>query len=160
VYLFAPATSWIACARSDYSLHAHSHTLLELGQVYNQLSAPFGQLAASALTVSTYALESDSAGDVTDANLESRIALWTAERDSVTAQIQSMLEGAEFSGQALNEQEAKQLIDQGRTEKGRRCPGRPRWHEPGPSEHPHPLKLPDNPLWVVLDYRWYSINVE
>jgi hypothetical protein len=95
------------------SLHAHSDTLLKLGQVYKQLSAPFGQLAASALTVSTYAIGSDSEGDVTYANLENRIASWTAQRDSVSAQIQSMLEAAEFKGHAISEQEAKQLINQG-----------------------------------------------
>ncbi len=101
------------------SLHAHSDTLRNLGQVYKQLSAPFGQLAASALTVSTYALESDSAGDVTYANLEAQIGLWTAQRDSLTAQIQSMLDGAEFRGQAIDEQEAKELINQGEALLGR-----------------------------------------
>jgi hypothetical protein len=95
------------------SLHAHSDTLLKLGHIYKQISAPFGQLAARALTVSTYALESDSAGDVTYANLEGLIGLWTAQRDGLAAQIQSMLEAAEFNEQAINEQEAKQLINQG-----------------------------------------------
>jgi hypothetical protein len=47
------------------SLHVHSDTLLKVEQIYNQINAPFGQLAAAALTVSTYALESDSFGDLT-----------------------------------------------------------------------------------------------
>lgn len=95
------------------SLHAHSDTLLKLGQIYKQINAPFGQLAASTLTVSTYALQSDTAGDATYTNLENQIASWTAQRDNLTAQIQSILEGAEFNGEAINEQEAKRLIDRG-----------------------------------------------
>jgi hypothetical protein len=92
------------------SVHAHSDTLLKLGQIYKQINAPFGQLAASTLTVSTYAIESDSAGDVTYTNLEDQIASWTTQRDDLAAQIQAMLQGAEFKGEAINEQEAKQLI--------------------------------------------------
>jgi hypothetical protein len=94
------------------SLHAHSDTLLKLGQLYKQITAPFGQLAASALTVSTYALESDSAGDVTYANLERQIASWTQQRDGLSAQIQSMLEAAVSDGQTINEQKATLLINQ------------------------------------------------
>jgi hypothetical protein len=95
------------------SLHAHSDTLLKLGQIYKQINAPFGELAAKTLKVSTYAIESDTAGDATYKNLENQIASWTAQRDDLTAQIQSMLEGAEFHGKAIDEQEANQLISKG-----------------------------------------------
>ena len=95
------------------SLHAHSNTLLQLGQIYKQINAPFGELAESTLTVSTYALESNSSGDATYTNLESLIASWTTERDGLTAQIKSMLEGAEFNGQAIDEQQAKKIISGG-----------------------------------------------
>jgi hypothetical protein len=96
------------------SLRAHSHTLNELGQIYKQINAPFGQLAKSALTVSTYALESNSTEDVTYKNLEGQIASWTAQRDSLTAQIQSLLEGAEFNGAAFDEEQAERITDEGR----------------------------------------------
>ena len=92
------------------TLHAHSHTLLELGQIYKQINAPFGSLAESTLTVSTYAIESTSQGDTIYTNLENRIASWTAQRDPLAAQIKSLLEQAQFSGLAINEQQAKQLI--------------------------------------------------
>jgi hypothetical protein len=92
------------------ALHAHSHTLLELGQIYKQINAPFGSLAQSTLTVSTYAIESTSQGDTIYTNLENRIASWTAQRDPLAAQIKSLLEQAQFSGLAINEQQAKQLI--------------------------------------------------
>jgi hypothetical protein len=90
----------------------HSVTLLQLGQIYKQINAPFGQLAASTLAVSTYALQSDSVGDMTYTRLENRIASWTVERDELVAQIQSMLQGAEFQGQAINDQQAQQIISQ------------------------------------------------
>ncbi|MGO9055796.1 MAG: hypothetical protein ACLQU2_00175 [Candidatus Binataceae bacterium] len=95
------------------SLHAHSATLLKLGQIYKQLDAPFGELAQSALTVSTYAIASTSTNDRTYANLESQIASWTTQRDGLAAQIKSMLEGAEFNGRSIDEQQARQIIRQG-----------------------------------------------
>jgi hypothetical protein len=42
------------------SLHDNYDTLLQLGQIYKQINAPFGDLAKSTLTVSTYALSADS----------------------------------------------------------------------------------------------------
>jgi hypothetical protein len=92
------------------SLHAHSHTLLELGQIYKQINAPFGSLAQSTLTVSTYAIESTSQGDAIYTSLENRIASWTTQRDALAAQIKQLLSQAQFSGLAINEQQAKQLI--------------------------------------------------
>src|SRR6202035_5029645 len=83
-------------ALSD-SLHNHSHTLLELGEVYKQINAPFGSLAKSTLTVSTYAIESTSQGDTIYTNLENRIASWTAQRDALAAKIKGLLEQAQFS---------------------------------------------------------------
>ena len=83
------------------------------GRSYKQIDAPFGELAQSTLIVSTYALESNSMGDATYTDLENQIASWTPERDGLTAQIKSMLEGAEFNGEHINEQQAKQIIDEG-----------------------------------------------
>jgi len=92
------------------SVHAHAETLLRLGQIYKQINAPFGALAQSTLTVSNFAIQSNSDGDAVYNNLESKIASWTTQRDAVAAQIKAMLEGAEFSGLAINEQQAKQII--------------------------------------------------
>jgi len=92
------------------TLHAHSHTLLELGQIYKQINAPFGSLAQSTLTVSTYAIESTSQGDAIYSSLENRIASWTTQRNSLATQIKQLLSQAQFSGLAINEQQAKQLI--------------------------------------------------
>jgi hypothetical protein len=95
------------------SLHAHSDTLLELGQVYKQINAPFGELSKSTLAVSTYAITSTSTGDAVYHNLENQISQWTLERDGLAAQIKSMLEGAEFSGQPIDEKVASEIIAQG-----------------------------------------------
>jgi hypothetical protein len=95
------------------SLHANSETLLELGQIYKQINAPFGQLAESMFTVSTFALQSNSTNDTLYTQLEDQISSWTAQRDSIASQIKEMLEAAEFDGQSINEQEAKALIAQG-----------------------------------------------
>jgi hypothetical protein len=94
------------------SLHAHKDTLLALGQVYKQINAPFGDLSKSALAVSTYAITSTSTGDVVYNNLENQIEAWTAERNGLTAQIKSMLEGAEFSGEPVDEKVAWDIINE------------------------------------------------
>jgi hypothetical protein len=93
-------------------LHAHRETLLRLGQAYKEINAPFGQLAMSTLAISTHALQSTSTNDSTYTQLEAQIAAWTAQRDNIASQMQAMLEGAEFSGQAIDEQQAKSLISQ------------------------------------------------
>jgi hypothetical protein len=97
------------------SVHAHTETLLRLGQVYKQINAPFGALAQSTLAVSNFAIQSTSDSDVVYNNLESKIASWTTQRDALAAQIKTMLEGAEFGGLAINEQQAKQLISASQT---------------------------------------------
>ena len=95
------------------SLHAHSDTLLELGQIYKEINAPFGKLAESTLAVSTYAITSDSTGDAVYNNLENQISQWTLERDGLAAQIKAMLEGAEFNGTPIDERVAAKLINEG-----------------------------------------------
>jgi hypothetical protein len=97
---------------SHYS-HSHSHNLRELGQVYKQLNAPFGLLAKSTLTVSTYAIESTSPGDKIYTKLEKRIASWTTRRDALAGQIKQLLAQAEFSGLTIHEDQTEQLIESG-----------------------------------------------
>jgi hypothetical protein len=96
------------------SLRDHSETLRELGQVYKQINAPFGDLAKNTLKVSTFAITSNSDGDLTYTNLENKIAAWTTERDSLTALIKPMLENAEFNGQAIDTHLARRIIRDGR----------------------------------------------
>jgi hypothetical protein len=95
------------------SLRAHSDTLLQLGQIYKKINAPFGELSENTLKLSTYAITSTSAGDVVYNNLENIITNWTLERDGLAAQIKAMLEAAEFNGIPINEKVANDLIVEG-----------------------------------------------
>jgi len=70
------------------------------------------------INVSNYALQSTSEGDAVYTCLESKIASWTNQRDALAAQMKSLLEGAQFSGLAINEQQTNQLIDSSQTPLG------------------------------------------
>lgn len=109
------------------SLKAHAEALLRLGQVYKQINAPFGQLSEDALKVSTFAITSNSNGDVVYSNLEDRIADWTVERDALAGQIKQILEDAEFNGQPLDELQAQLLVwlSEGLLERANACAADP-----------------------------------
>ena len=98
------------------TLVAHRETLRRLGEVYKQLNAPFGEFGMSALVASTKAVKSGSASDdSTYTSLESSIASLTDERNTLAGKIRAALDGAAFSNEALNEQQAKQYIDDARS---------------------------------------------
>jgi len=95
------------------SLRAQHETLQELGEVYKQLNAPFGQFAKDTLIASTQAIKSGSATDDSMyTQVEAAIEQLTTQRAGVAAQMRAMLDGAAFKGQAINEQQAKKLIQQ------------------------------------------------
>jgi outer membrane murein-binding lipoprotein Lpp len=95
------------------TLRAHRETLRRLGEVYKQLNAPFGAFSSSLLIASTRAVKSGSAtDDATYANLESTISGLTNERDALAKQIRAALDDAAFANEALNEQQAKDYIDE------------------------------------------------
>jgi hypothetical protein len=95
------------------SLRAHRATLLRLAQVFKQINAPVGQLGLASLRVSTAAIESSASGDSTYAQLESQLQSITSQRNTLAGQMLAMLAGATFNGQAIDEQQAKSLIDRG-----------------------------------------------
>src|SRR6266568_4396221 len=91
-----------------------SSSFVALSQIYKQLDACVGQFGLKTLSVSTNALESGSSSDdSTYTNLENQLASFGSQRDALAAQMISLLEGAEFNGQTINEQQAEQLISQG-----------------------------------------------
>jgi hypothetical protein len=95
------------------TLRAHRETLLRLGDAYKQLTASFGEFAMQTLIASTKALASGSAADDAKYTLvEHQISDLTDARNTLMAQIRTGLNDAEFSGQALNEQQAKDWISQ------------------------------------------------
>ena len=87
--------------------------LLQMAQAYKQIDAPVGRLGLASLAVSTRALASDSPTDATYANLEDQLISINAQRDSLAAQMITVLEGAEFNNQPIDKNQVKQLIDQG-----------------------------------------------
>jgi hypothetical protein len=75
-----------------------------------QINAPFGQLAVNSLSISTAALASNTPNDREYTVLEGKISNWRARRDGLANVMKAILEAAAFQDQALDEQQAKQLI--------------------------------------------------
>jgi hypothetical protein len=86
--------------------------LLQLGRVYKQINAPFGQVGKDSLKVSTVALASNSPNDATYTNLENAIGSWRARRDVLVSQIKAVLQAA-AGGQSIDDNLVQQLISQG-----------------------------------------------
>ena len=95
------------------TLRAHRETLLRLGAIYEQMNAPFGQFGLDSLKASTSALKSGSASDDSRyASIETSIENLTAQRNALATKIRAGLNAAAFDDQALNEEQAKDWIDQ------------------------------------------------
>ena len=92
------------------SLIAHRETLRRLGDVYEQVNAPFGEFGLDTLTASTNAIRSTDESHYGD--VENQILSLTAQRDALAAQIRAALNAAAFDGRPLNELQAKAWIDQ------------------------------------------------
>jgi hypothetical protein len=92
------------------SLRAHRATLERLATSYKQINAPLGQFGHDVIEISDAAVRS------TDASryqaLEDQIQHLADERDRIAGDMRGLLEQATFGGGAVNEQQAKALIDQ------------------------------------------------
>jgi hypothetical protein len=74
----------------------------QLGQLYEQLNAPFGQFGSDTLTASTNGIESNIRFDSAYHNIEAAIQILTGQRNALAGQIHAALQAAEFSGQPVN----------------------------------------------------------
>jgi len=83
-----------------------------LAQVYKQLNASFGAFDMDILKASTKALASNDEGDATYTAIEGQIQSLTAQRDALADQIKGALSDAAFNGQALNDQQAQNFMNQ------------------------------------------------
>ncbi len=109
--LFEDLNGWAI----PHSILMNRGLVMQLAQVYKQINAPVGQLGLATLKVSTTALESGSASDdSTYTTLENQLSSITTQRDSIAAKMITLLENAEFNGQPISQQLAKQLISQGK----------------------------------------------
>ena len=82
--------------------------------MYKQINASFGQFSMNTLCASTGALASNTAGDTTYANTETALQSLGSQRDALANEIRAALWNAEFNGQKIDEQQAKDWIEQGR----------------------------------------------
>ncbi|MGO9403414.1 MAG: hypothetical protein ACLPVW_08080 [Terriglobales bacterium] len=81
-----------------------------LASAYKQITAPVGAFGQGTLHVSTVALASGSTSDDSKyTSYENKLTKLTAERDALVAQIEPLLDGAEFHGVALDPRTALKL---------------------------------------------------
>ncbi len=92
-----------------------SSSFSSLAGMYKQLNASFGQFSMDILTASTKALASNDPGDETYTSIEGQIQNLTDQRSSLTSQMMTLLNGAEFNGQVIDSAQAQQLIAQGQS---------------------------------------------
>jgi hypothetical protein len=93
------------------TLQTHREALRQLGEVYKQLNAPFGQFGMDTLAISTRAIKSGSSNDdSTYTALESKLKAFTHQRDELAEQMRSMLEEAAFGAQEIEKAQALALI--------------------------------------------------
>jgi hypothetical protein len=92
-------------------LNGKFDTLLQLGRLYKQINAPFGQLGLTSLKVSTAALASNTPFDATYTTLENKLAAWRSQRDALAAQMKAVIDGA-FYKVSVNDDKAEALIEE------------------------------------------------
>ena len=96
--------------------HGHDPDLTELGSIYKQINAPFGQLSFDVLHASTMALSSGSAtDDSTYTAVSDRIAALTADRDALAGEMRHMLNEAAFGGVQPDQDDVDALTFEGKT---------------------------------------------
>jgi arylsulfatase A-like enzyme len=90
-----------------------SDNFVALARALKQITAPVGPLGLASLHASTVALESGNAGDDSKyTSIETQLASYTAQRDTLVAQILPLLEAAELDGTPIPDNVARNLIRQ------------------------------------------------
>jgi hypothetical protein len=87
--------------------------LQQLGAAYKQLDAPFGRLSLASLKVSTAGMQTGSSTeDSAYTALDARLGAWLGRRDALANEISAVINGAQFSGTAVNVHHAMDLTAQ------------------------------------------------
>ncbi len=95
------------------SLRTNGSTVVRLGTIYKKINAPYGQFSLDMVTASTHALNSGSdSDDSTYTSIEGKITTLTSRRDTLAAQMKTLLDGAEFKGLPISSAQANPLISQ------------------------------------------------
>ena len=90
------------------TLRQHHGTFRRLVENYKAINAPLGQLGMQTLRETTAAIESD---DATYKAFAERLSDFTGRRNAIASRMIRMIENAEFGGDPLDENAAKQAID-------------------------------------------------
>jgi hypothetical protein len=91
------------------TLRAHRATLERLAASYKEINAPLGRFGHDVIEISDAAVRSTDESSYEA--LESAIQDLAEERDGIAAEMRTLLEQATFGGGAIDEQQAKALID-------------------------------------------------
>jgi hypothetical protein len=87
---------------------------LKVARMYKQIDASVGEFGQATLAASTRGIESGSSTDDSAyASMENQLGSLTSRRDALAARMIGLLEGAEFGGQPISEQQAQSLVAQG-----------------------------------------------
>jgi hypothetical protein len=91
------------------SVQANRGVVAQLAEAYKQINAPLGKLGRKSLTLSTKGVAGT---DAQHASIDQQINNLKSQRDGIAQQMLAMLEGAFFSGQAIDPSAATSLINQ------------------------------------------------
>ncbi len=91
---------------------ANRAAYVQLAQAYKKINAPVGELGLATLQASTFAIKSSDANDATYNACESKINQWTQTRNALALQMNTLLQGAAFNGQAVDPNVSGPLISQ------------------------------------------------
>ena len=109
-------TEFIKDSDLPHGLREHQSELTELGLIYKQINAPFGQLSFDVLGASTRALASGSStDDRTYTAISDRIAALTVDRDALAGEMRDVLNEAAFGDGGASSSEIEALTMEGRT---------------------------------------------
>jgi len=84
------------------ALTAQKPLVQQLGQLYEQLNAPFGQFGTATLQASTNGIESNVRFDSAYNQIDAIIKLLAGQRNALAGQIHGALQNAEFGAQGIN----------------------------------------------------------
>jgi hypothetical protein len=91
-------------------LNEHGKTTTQLGAIYKQVNAPFGQFATDTLSASTAAIKTTD--DLKYDRIETAIANLTTERNQLAGQVRTALNDAAAGNAQIDESQAKAWIKQ------------------------------------------------
>ena len=89
-------------------------TYIQVAQMYKQIDASVGDFGLTTLSASTRGIESGSSTDDSSySSMESQLGSLISRRDALAGQMISALEGAEFGGTPITQQQAQSFVAQG-----------------------------------------------